>query len=88
VHSRRTTSAASFVRVRAATRKPTSFSSPVGSGDVAVFSNGTVQLGTWSRENRTDPFTLTGADGAPIKLMPGRTFVELGDVADHQTAWG
>jgi len=60
----------------------------VGSGDVAVFSNGTVQLGTWSRENRTDPFTLTGADGAPIKLMPGRTFVELGDVADHQTAWG
>jgi hypothetical protein len=60
----------------------------VGSGDVAVFSNGTVQLGTWSRADRTDPYTLTNTDGTPIKLMPGRTFVELGDVADHDTQWG
>jgi hypothetical protein len=60
----------------------------VGSGDVAVFSNGTVQLGTWSRADRTDPYTLTNTDGTPITLMPGRTFVELGDVADHDTQWG
>jgi hypothetical protein len=60
----------------------------VGSGAAAVFSNGTVQVGTWSRNDRTEPFTLTAADGSPIKLAPGRTFVELGDVADHGTAWG
>jgi hypothetical protein len=60
----------------------------VGSGPVYVFSNGTVQTGTWSRANRTDPFTLTADDGSPILLNPGRTFVELSDIADHATAWG
>ncbi len=59
----------------------------VGSGQVFVFSNGTVQTGTWSRENRTDPYTLTADDGSPILLNPGRTFVELSDVVDHATAW-
>ena len=60
----------------------------VGSGDAYVFSGGTVQTGTWTRGDRTAGFTLTAADGTPIKLAPGRTFVELGDVADHGTTWG
>jgi hypothetical protein len=59
----------------------------IGSGPVFVFSNGTVQTGSWSRANRTDPYTLTADDGSPILLNPGRTFVELSDVTDHATAW-
>ena len=53
-----------------------------------MFSNGTVQTGTWSRANRTDPYTLTADDGTPIELTPGRTFVELADIVDHGTTWG
>ncbi len=60
----------------------------VGSGDVYVFSGGTVQTGTWTRNDRTEGFTLTAADGTPIKMAPGRTFVELGDITDHGTTWG
>jgi hypothetical protein len=60
----------------------------VGSGDVYVFSAGTVQTGTWTRDDRTAGYTLTAADGTPIKMAPGRTFVELGDIADHGTTWG
>jgi Protein of unknown function (DUF3048) N-terminal domain/Protein of unknown function (DUF3048) C-terminal domain len=60
----------------------------VGSGQVFVFSNGTVQTGTWTRADRTAPYTLTADDGTPIKMAPGRTFVELGDVVDQGTAWG
>ncbi len=41
-----------------------------------------VQTGMWSRADRTDPYTLTAADGSPILLNPGRTFVELADVVD------
>jgi hypothetical protein len=60
----------------------------VGQGDVYVFSNGTVQTGTWSRPDRLQGYTLTAADGSPIKLAPGRTFIELADVADHNTNFG
>ena len=34
-------------------------------------------LGSWTRKDRLDPFTLTTADGEPVLLAPGRTFVEL-----------
>jgi hypothetical protein len=60
----------------------------VGTGDAFVFSNGTVQTGTYSRPDRLSGYTLTAADGTPIELAPGRTFIELADVADHQTNWG
>jgi Protein of unknown function (DUF3048) C-terminal domain len=49
----------------------------VGTGQVWVFSAGNVVHGTWSRADRTQPFTLTADDGSPIVLTPGRTFVEL-----------
>lgn len=49
----------------------------VGSGPAWVFSAGTVQAGTWSRDDRLQPFTLTALDGSPMLLTPGRTFVEL-----------
>ena len=49
----------------------------VGTGQVWVFSAGNMVHGTWSRADRTAPFTLTADDGTPIVLTPGRTFVEL-----------
>ena len=49
----------------------------VGTGDVWVFTAGTVVTGTWTRADRLAPFTLTAADGSPILLTPGHTFVEL-----------
>ena len=39
--------------------------------------NGVAITGTWSRSSLTQPATLTAADGAPITLQPGNTWVEL-----------
>jgi hypothetical protein len=48
----------------------------IGSGDVVVYSTGRKIEGTWTRANPADPFTLE-ANGQPIVLQPGRTWVEL-----------
>lgn len=49
----------------------------VGEGEVWVFTGGKLIRGTWKREDRLKPATLTDAAGQPIKLTPGRTWVEL-----------
>ena len=49
----------------------------VGSGPVKVFTNGREIDGTWSRAAKTDRIALKGADGKPILLTPGQTWVEL-----------
>jgi hypothetical protein len=49
----------------------------LGTGEVFVFTGGNALHGTWSRDDRLKPFTLTADDGTPITLTPGRTFVEL-----------
>ena len=51
----------------------------VGKGDVWVFTNGVRIAGTWERANETDPFMFKDAAGQPIKLTPGRTWVELAE---------
>jgi hypothetical protein len=48
-----------------------------GSGPAVVLTNGQAVRGTWSRARLTDPIKLTAADGSPIKLTPGQTFIEL-----------
>ena len=48
-----------------------------GSGDALVLSRGTVQAGHWSRPTVLNPLALTSADGTPLGLSPGRTWVEL-----------
>jgi hypothetical protein len=53
----------------------------VGNGPVQVFTNGRVIQGTWSRPNVEQPMKLTGADGKPIQLTPGQTWVELPDTS-------
>jgi hypothetical protein len=49
----------------------------VGSGPARLHRGGLSIDATWSRPDRFSMFTLTGADGAPLALAPGTTFVEL-----------
>lgn len=49
----------------------------IGSGDALVCTAGVVVEGTWRRDDRRSPVQLTAADGTPIALTPGRTWVEL-----------
>jgi hypothetical protein len=53
----------------------------VGDGDVWIFSNGTLRTGRWTRPDRSQPARYTDANGAPLLLQPGRTWVELLPVA-------
>lgn len=52
----------------------------IGSGYARVFTGGSMVIGTWARDDRLKPFTLTTPDGAVIELTPGRTWVELAEV--------
>ena len=56
----------------------------LGTGAAVVYSDGRKIEGTWSRDNPTDPFTLE-ANGQPILLAPGRTWVELVDEQHNLT---
>jgi hypothetical protein len=49
----------------------------VGEGDVWIFTDGVVRVGKWVRPDKTKPATYTDANGQPILLRPGRTWVEL-----------
>jgi hypothetical protein len=48
-----------------------------GSGPAMVFRDGVELKGSWERGSLLDPTRFLAADGAPIPLAPGRTFVEL-----------
>ena len=54
----------------------------VGTGPVWVFSGGQVVTGSWTREVNTEPLSFVTADGDPIALSPGNTWIELADIAD------
>ena len=49
----------------------------VGSGDAFVLTGGEVINCSWSRADDGSPLRLTGVGGAPVKLTPGRTWVEM-----------
>jgi hypothetical protein len=49
----------------------------VGEGDVWVFTDGTLRTGRWVRPDKTQPARFLDANGKPILLRPGRTWVEL-----------
>ncbi len=51
----------------------------LGSGPVYVFSNGQVVVGRWERNLAVGPIRLVDADGEPIQLTPGNTWVELAE---------
>ncbi len=59
-----------------------------GSGPVYIFTNGTEQVGTWSRgASKSDVIQYTDAKGKPILLTPGQSWVELlnAGMAPHVT---
>ena len=49
----------------------------LGSGDAWLLRDGRVVEGRWSRTSIEEPARLTGPDGTPLALRPGRTWVEL-----------
>ena len=56
----------------------------IGTGTAVVYSDGVEVDGTWTRASATDPFTLE-ANGQPILIAPGRTWVELVDADNGLT---
>jgi hypothetical protein len=48
-------------------------------GTFLYFHGGRYVTGTWRKGTVTQPFTFTLADGRPLKMAPGQTFVELPD---------
>jgi hypothetical protein len=51
----------------------------IGKGRAQVFTDGRMIEGTWTRPDRASPAQLLAADGRPILLTPGTTWVELPD---------
>jgi hypothetical protein len=49
----------------------------VGEGDAWVLSDGRAQPGRWRKDSADATTTYTDADGEPLLLAPGRTWVEL-----------
>jgi len=52
----------------------------IGSGEVLIFTGGTLQRGTWSRTDRLSPISFADGAGNPLLLTPGRTWVEMARV--------
>jgi hypothetical protein len=49
----------------------------VGNGEVWLLSDGKVVKGTWSKADANAPTEFKDAGGAPLKLTPGQTWLEL-----------
>jgi len=49
-------------------------------GKFYYFNRGRCVTGTWRKGKVQEPFEFTLKDGSPLKMAPGRTFVELPDV--------
>jgi hypothetical protein len=52
----------------------------VGSGDAWIFSAGHLQRGKWQRNDRSQVTKFVNAYGQPIRLTPGRTWVEFAPI--------
>jgi hypothetical protein len=46
-------------------------------GDIVALSGGKAVKGTWQKAGPNEPFVLKAADGSPLRLAPGNTWVEL-----------
>ena len=60
----------------------------VGEGKAFVMSKGRMQIGRWQRKVNTDPVRLFRKNGKLMEIAPGRTWVELADVIDHNVRTG
>ncbi len=66
-----------FTNYEGGAGNPTAEGQTVGEGDVMVFTDGKVVRGRWTRPAKEQPARYVDATGKPIKLQPGRTWVEL-----------
>lgn len=48
-----------------------------GEGDAWLLSDGQAQIGRWSKASADSPTAYTAADGRPMRLTPGQTWVEI-----------
>jgi hypothetical protein len=60
----------------------------VSSGEALVATGGRTIAATWSKASVAAPVVLTGADGQPIRLAPGTTWIELVPRATGSVAVG
>ncbi len=58
----------------------------VGSGPMFVFQDGVQTQGTWTKADRGSQFTFTDANGKPLKLNPGQTWITMVEGASSITA--
>jgi hypothetical protein len=49
----------------------------IGSGEVWVYTAGSLIQGSWERTDPLKPYVFKDTKGAVIKLTPGRTWVEV-----------
>jgi hypothetical protein len=67
-----------FMQYKASAADPRSpEAQSVGEGEAWIYTNGSLVKGKWKRAKETDVFALTDLAGAPIKLTPGRSWIEL-----------
>jgi Protein of unknown function (DUF3048) N-terminal domain/Protein of unknown function (DUF3048) C-terminal domain len=66
-----------FTNYEGGVGSPTAEGVTVGEGDAWVFTDGKVIRGRWTRPAKEQPAQYVDAAGKPIKLLPGRTWVEL-----------
>jgi hypothetical protein len=49
----------------------------ISTGDALIVAGGMAVKGTWTKSSQSAYTSYTDANGAPIKLLPGRTWIEL-----------
>jgi hypothetical protein len=49
----------------------------IGSGNAWIFRDGTVTLGSWTRNKGHEPYSLTDGNGSAVRLAAGQTWVVL-----------
>src|SRR5205807_2334593 len=66
--------------------EPVSVAQVIGTGDAWVLSQGMVVKGKWSKPTAEAPVQFTDAVGAPVKINPGTTWVEVQPVGTPAAA--
>jgi hypothetical protein len=57
----------------------------IGSGQIVVFQDGIFQTGTWTKTSNTSQITFTDANGKPLALNPGQTWIAATPLASNVT---
>lgn len=57
----------------------------IGSGEMFVFQDGTVQKGTWKKDSDSAQFQFLDSSGNPLKLNPGQTWISMVGAPDLVT---